>query len=155
MSYRFGITKILGFILLAGVSLFSSAVSFSDYQKYSLDKILEQPKPSKELAVYKPLYYKLSIVLLSYPKPCDTELLKAAMYSAGIPAKTILDTPMTQCIRVKTLAGKTVKLYILDTFAVNLPKRVKLNTKTWLLTMYIFNTRNDGPGILVQGFLKI
>jgi len=155
MEYKSKIIVSIILLLLVSCVYSKAAKDPFNFPKYDLDSFLNLPKPDKELVVYKPMTYLILITLLQYPKPCNTNLLKASMFRAGIKRNVILRTPMTQCIRVKSLAGKEVKLYILDTFAINLPKRVKLNKKVWLIVMIIFNTQKDGPGILVRGFSRI
>ncbi len=150
------------FLKFTKISIFFIVISFfhaaadarsNNFQNIrSLDALYRAAPRSPDPEVYQPQQILILVKVLSYPKPCDTRLLRSAMRTARFDQGFIDYMESTNCILVKTRRGHRYKLHVIPVFDQQIPKVVPLNKTVGLHGIYLYNSISRGPGIIVNGF---
>jgi hypothetical protein len=145
-------TALAGLMLILPGAGTAQAFDYGRYQPADLDVLARRKPPLGLGADVHPLQsVRLDVTLAAQAEACPTRYLKWAMRKSGIAKQAVNDTPIRQCIKVKSAKGRLLPIYIQDALAAGLVKEVPQGAKMTLYANVVFFAA-QGPGIVVNEF---
>jgi murein DD-endopeptidase MepM/ murein hydrolase activator NlpD len=141
---------LLAFAVVAG-SPAEAAFDYARYKDATLDDLLALPRPSSGVDIKPAAPFKVEVTLSDVGGACSAELLKRSMMMSGFTKQQVDALGVSHCIKVRSAAGRELKVFVQDILYGFLPREVPVGGKLTLYAIHVF-TSNEGPGLLVNEF---